>query len=147
MAKNIDFTFWGWFFFVVVKKHQKSMFEFNLESVFLSHFFQKRFYFADFPEDTLKTCHLKKNFQKRRRKIINLRERSFRVLWDKFQLLKPMEFLRSFGLSVFAFPKKNPENGDCTTYYFFEVWPNKKSGILSYFTWIFDIENVQATFL
>ena len=57
-----------------------------------------------------------------------------------------MGFLRSFGFSVFAFPQKNSENNDCTTYYFFEVWSNKKSGILSYFTWIFDIENVQATF-
>ena len=56
MAKNNNFTFLGWFFFVVVKNHQKSMFEFNLESVFLSHFLKKRFYFADFPEDTLKTC-------------------------------------------------------------------------------------------
>ena len=41
---------------MVVKNQQKSMFEFNLESVFLSHFFKKKFYFADFPEDTLKTC-------------------------------------------------------------------------------------------
>ena len=32
------------------------MYKFNLESVFLSYFFKKRFLFADFPEATLKTC-------------------------------------------------------------------------------------------
>ena len=32
------------------------MYEFNLESVFLSYFFEKRFNFADYPEATLKTC-------------------------------------------------------------------------------------------
>ena len=60
VAENNDFTFFGWFFFVVVKYHQKLMFEFNLESVFPSHFFKKRFDFADFPEDMLKTCPIVK---------------------------------------------------------------------------------------
>ena len=56
MAKNTDFTFFGLVLFVAVKNHQKSMFEFNLESVFLSHFFKKKVIFCQFPEDKVKTC-------------------------------------------------------------------------------------------
>ena len=46
----------GLILFVVLKNHQKSMYEFNLVSGFLSDFFNKRFTFADFPEATLNTC-------------------------------------------------------------------------------------------
>ena len=34
VAKNNEFTCLGWFISVVVKNHKKSMYEFNLESVF-----------------------------------------------------------------------------------------------------------------
>ena len=48
------FYFFGLIFFVVVKNHQKSMFEFRVSFSFT--LLQKRFLFCRFLEDMLKTC-------------------------------------------------------------------------------------------
>ena len=52
-------VFLGWLVFVVVKNHHKSMFKFNLESVFLSHFFKKSFFFCRFSKGHAKNLPLK----------------------------------------------------------------------------------------
>ena len=51
VTKNNDFTCFCWFF-LVVKNHQKAIYEYILESGFLSFFFNKWFYVADIPEVT-----------------------------------------------------------------------------------------------
>ena len=60
MAKTMILLVWVISFFVVVKSHQKSMYEFSKKSAVLPSLLKKRFNFPDFLKAMLRACPIKK---------------------------------------------------------------------------------------